>query len=386
VIGSAGRRLTSRCTARGFASFPDNRRVRLGVEAALVDGVIHPGDVEIADGRIARVGLSGRGRGIAVPGFVDLHVHGFGGVDFAGADTDGYRRAGAALIATGVTAFNPTFVTAPVDELVTSVQAMPNVGIGPRILGAHLEGPFISAERLGMHPLADRRDPDRATVARLLDAGRVTHVTLAPELAGAGELIDELVARGIVAACGHTDANADEAHAAFDRGATHVTHLFNAMRPFGHREPGLVGAALTRADVSVELILDGNHLAPESVEIAWRAAAGRVVLVTDAMAAAGVGNGRWRLGRVEVDVRDSVVRRQDNGVLAGTVLTLPVAIRDLMRAGASFAHAVDAATRVPARVAGRSDVGTLAPGARADVVVLDGDVEVVRVLVDGIEH
>ena len=270
--------------------------MRLGVEAALVDGVLQPGDVEIADGRIAAVGLAGRGTGIAVPGFVDLHVHGFGGVDFAGADTDGYRRAGQALLATGVTAFNPTFVTAPVDELVASVHAVPTHAIGPRILGCHLEGPFISAERLGMHPLAVRRDPDNATIERLLAAGRVTHVTLAPELPGADELIDTLVARGVVAACGHTDADAAEAHAAFDRGATHVTHLFNAMRPFGHREPGLAGAALARADVTVELILDGNHLAAETVEVAWRAAAGRVVLVTDAIAAAGVGDGTWRLG------------------------------------------------------------------------------------------
>jgi N-acetylglucosamine-6-phosphate deacetylase len=356
--------------------------VRLGVAASLVDGALVPGDVEVADGEIAAVGLAGGGRGIAVPGFVDLHVHGFGGADFATTDTDGYRTAGAALLATGVTAFNPTFVTAPVDELVESIRAMPTAGVGPRVLGCHLEGPFISPRRLGMHPAAARRDPDAETVERLLGAGPVTHMTFAPELPGGRELLATLAARGIVAACGHSDATSEQAHAAFDAGATHVTHLFNAMSPFAHREPGLAGAALARDDVTVELILDGHHVAPEAVTVASRAAAGRVVLVTDAVAAAGVGDGRWRLGAVDVEVRTGIVRRLD-GVLAGSVLTMPEAIRNLIAAGASLEQAVDAATRAPARASRRADVGRLAPGAPADVVVLDDAVEVTSVLVGG---
>jgi N-acetylglucosamine-6-phosphate deacetylase len=356
--------------------------LRLGVEAALVDGVLLPGDVEIENGRVAAVGLAGRGRGIAVPGFVDLHVHGFGGVDFASADLEGYRRAGEALLATGVTAFQPSFVTAPGDELVASLRAIPEAEIGPRVLGAHLEGPFISPARLGMHPAAARRDPDLALAERLLAAGPVAHVTLAPELDGALGLVDLLVARGVTAACGHTDATAPEAHAAFDRGATHVTHLFNAMRPFAHRDPGIAGAALARDDVTVELILDGNHLADDAARVAWRAAAGRVVLVTDACMAAGVGDGEWRMGSVDVVVRDGVVRRRD-GVLAGSVLSLREAVRNLMRLGVPLEQAVDAATRAPGRVAHRPGLGVLEPGAPADVVVLDGDVEVRRVLVAG---
>jgi N-acetylglucosamine-6-phosphate deacetylase len=361
--------------------------VRIGVEAALVDGVLVRGDVSVEDGRISAIGLAGAGSGIAVPGFIDLHVHGFGGVDFATADAVGYRRAGEALLATGVTAFKPTFVTAPADELVASLAEVPTDGVGPRMLGCHLEGPFISPLRLGMHSAASQLDPDPAILARLLDAGTVTQMTFAPELPGAAELLATLTARGIVAACGHSDADAAEAHAAFDRGATHVTHLFNALRPFGHRAPGLTGVALARDDVTVELILDGNHLADETVRLAWRAAAGRVVLVTDAIAAAGVGDGegRWHLGSVDVEVHDGVVRGSD-GVLAGSVLTIPAAIRGLMQAGATFEEAVAAATSVPARAARRADVGVLHPGAIADVVVLEGEVEVSRVIVGGVER
>lgn len=358
--------------------------MRLGVEAAVVDGVLVTGDVELTDGRIAAVGRGGGGIGIAAPGFVDLHIHGFGGIDFAAADDAGYRRAGEALLETGVTSFQPTFITAPEDEVAASLAALPSGDVGARVIGCHLEGPFISAARLGMHPAAARRDPDLALLERLVGAGRVTHVTLAPELPGALELLDALVSRGIVVSCGHTDATAAEAHAAFDRGATAVTHLFNAMRPFAHRDPGIVGAALARDDVTVELILDGNHVADDAARVGWRAAAGRIALVTDAIAAAGVGDGRWRLGAVDVDVRDGVVRRLD-GVLAGSVLTMPEGLRNLVRLGATLQAAVDAATRVPARAARRPDLGTIAPGAAADVVVLDDRLEIRRVLVGGSE-
>jgi N-acetylglucosamine-6-phosphate deacetylase len=359
--------------------------VRLGVAATLVDGVLVPGDVEVEDGRIAAVGLAGGGRGIAAPGFVDLHIHGFAGVDFAAADVSGYRRAGEALLETGVTAFQPTFVTAPVDELAASLREAPSGIVGPRVIGCHLEGPFISPVRLGMHPAAAQRDPDRALLDRLLAAGPVTHMTLAPEREGALDLVDVLVARGVVVSCGHTDATAPEAHAAFDRGATHVTHLFNAMRPFAHRDPGIAGAALARDDVTVELILDGNHVADDAATVAWRAAAGRVALVTDALEAAGVGDGRWHLGAVEVEVRNGVARTAD-GVLAGSVLTMPEAIGNVVALGATLEQAIDAATRVPAGVARRTDLGRLAPGAAADVVVLDDNLEIRRVLVGGAER
>jgi N-acetylglucosamine-6-phosphate deacetylase len=233
-----------------------------------------------------------------------------------------------------------------------------------------------------MHPAAARLDPDLALLERLLDAGPVTHVTLAPELDGALDLVDVLVERRVTVACGHSNATAEEAHAAFDRGASLVTHLFNAMRPFAHRDPGIAGAALARDDVAVELILDGNHLADDAASVAWRAARGRVVLVTDSLQAAGVGDGRWHLGAVEVEVRDGVARLP-SGVLAGSVLTMHEAVRNLIDVGATLEQAIDAATRVPARAARRSDLGSIAPGARADVVVLDDSLEIRRVLVDG---
>jgi len=352
----------------------------------VVDGALVAGDVEIDAGLVARVGVpGGRGSGVAVPGFVDLHVHGFGGIDFAGADLDGYRRAGEALLASGVTAFRPTFVTAPEAELLDAVRAVPPADVGPRVLGCHLEGPFLSPSRLGMHPAAARRDPDAALLQRLIAAGPVAHVTLAPELPGALELVALLRDRGIVAACGHTEATAEQAHAAFAAGATHVTHLFNAMRPFAHRDPGIGGAALVRDDVTVELILDGNHVADEAAQVALRAAAGRVVLVTDAMAAAGAGDGCWSMGPVPVEVQGGVVRTLD-GVLAGSVLTMAAAVRSLLRLGETLEHAVDAATRTPARAARLADVGRLAPGCPADVAVVDADLAVTRTLVGGVER
>jgi N-acetylglucosamine-6-phosphate deacetylase len=358
--------------------------VKLGVEAAIVDGVLLRGDVEIADGRIAAVGLGGGGRGIAIPGLVDLQVNGFGGVDFAGADGAGYRRAGEALLECGVTAFQPTLITAPEDELVPALAEVPVERTGPRVIGVHLEGPFLSPLRLGAHPGTSRRDPDRALLERLLAAGPVSAMTLAPELDGALELIDVLHEHGVVASCGHSNATAEEAERAFERGVRTVTHLFNAMRPLGHRDPGIAGAALARDDVVVQLILERHHLADVTAKIVWRAAAGRVALVSDAIAAAGVGDGSYRLGAVEVVVRDGVARRGD-GVLAGSTLALIDGVRGLHALGVPLVDAVAAATAVPARVVRRPELGALRPGADADVVVLDDSLEIRAVLVGG-EH
>ena len=172
--------------------------MRLGVEAALVDGRLEPGDVEIDGGAVAAVGLGGgSGHGIAAPGFVDLQVNGFAGVDLMAADRDGYARVGEALLATGTTAFQPTFITAPEEAMLNALRGMPRGGIGPRVLGAHVEGPFLSPRRAGVHDRRGLSAPDLARLRRLLDAAPVTQVTLAPELPGAFELIDELVARGI---------------------------------------------------------------------------------------------------------------------------------------------------------------------------------------------
>jgi N-acetylglucosamine-6-phosphate deacetylase len=359
--------------------------VKLGVEAAIVDGVLMPGDLEVADGRIAAVAVGRRGgRGIAVPGFVDLQVNGFGGVDFATADAAAYRRAGEALLETGVTAFQPTLITAPEADLVRALNEVPSEPIGPRILGVHLEGPFLAPQRLGTHPASARRDPDLALLERLVGAGPVSQVTLAPELDGALDLIDFLHARGVVVSCGHSNATAEEAARAFERGVATVTHLFNAMRPFGHRDPGLAGAALARKDVIVQVILDQHHLANETAQMVWQAAGGRVALVTDAIAAAGIGDGLYPLGGVAVEVREGVARNA-GGALAGSVLTMLDAVRNLHALGAPLVDAVAAATSVPARVATHAS-GVLRPGADADVVVLDDTLEIRTVLVGGQER
>jgi len=357
--------------------------MRLGVGAALVEGRLVPGDVEIVDGQVAGVGLgSPNGNGIAAPGFVDLQVNGFAGVDFFSADSEGYRKAGKALLECGVTAYQPTFITSPEDELTAALREVPQNGSAPRIIGAHLEGPFIAPERLGTHPAESRRDPDRDLLERLLAAGPVSHVTLAPELNGAHELMELLRRRGVTVSCGHSNATAAEARAAFARGAKTVTHIFNAMRPVAAREPGLAGAALFSPDVVVQVILDGVHLADDTARLVWQAASGRVALVTDSIAAAGAGDGTYRLAGVDVGVENGVARRADS-VLAGSTVPMIEAVRNLVALGAPVDAALSAASEVPARIAGRPDLATLKPGARADLVVLDDELEIVRVLVDG---
>jgi N-acetylglucosamine-6-phosphate deacetylase len=335
------------------------------------------GDVEVDDGRVVGVGLSPAGkRGLAVPGFVDLQVNGFGGVDFLTASTADYATAGEALLAAGVTAYQPTFITAPEEMLLDALRAMPANGSGPRIIGAHLDGPFLSPQRLGTHPPEHRRDPDVALFDRYLEAGRVTTLTLAPELPGADALVRRARERGVVVGAGHTNATAEQAHTAFDHGVTTVSHIFNAMRPFTQRDPGVSGAALARQDVVVQMIVDGRHLADETVRLVWAVAGGRVALVSDATAAAGAGPGTYRLGAVEISVTNGVPLRAD-GVIAGTALTMIDAVRNLHALGVPLADAVAAATAVPARLLGRDDLGRLEVGGAAAFVVLDDRLEVI---------
>jgi N-acetylglucosamine-6-phosphate deacetylase len=356
--------------------------VRLGVAAALVDGRRLPGDVDVVDGEVAALGLEPRGSGLAVPGFVDLQVNGFGGVDLMGADRDGYRRAGEAMLEHGTTAYQPTFVTSPAPDLLAALRALPENLEGPRIIGAHLEGPFLNPRRLGAHDAEGCRAPDLRLLEQLLAAGDVRQVTLAPELPGAFELIDALLARGITVSAGHTEATAAEAHLAFDRGVTTVTHLHNAMRPSTPRDPSIAMAALTREDVVVQLIVDNHHLAADTVRVAWQAAAGRFALVTDAVAAAGMGDGEFRLASRAVQAVDGVVRGPE-GQLAGSALTMLEAVRNLHALGVALEDAIAAATSVPARVARRPDLGVLRVGGPADIVVLDDRLEIQRVLVAG---
>lgn len=361
--------------------------MRLGVAAALVGGVCRRGDVEIdAEGRVAAVGVPGRGRGLAVPGLVDLQVNGFAGVDFLNADAEAFAHAGVGLARTGVLAYQPTLITSRPEQTIAALTAADNARMngGARILGVHLEGPFLSPQRPGTHPVELLRAPEVALVRRLLAAGPVTQVTLAPELSGALEVVTECVRAGVLVSCGHSNATAAQAHAAFDRGARLVTHLFDAMRPFTHRDPGIVGAALTRDEVLLGLIADPSHLAPETIRLAFQTAPGRVVLVTDALAACGQPDGHYRLGEVEFDVAGGVARRAD-GTLVGSTITLVDAVRHACdAAGVAVEQAFDAATRTPARLFPGKDIGLLRPGDRADVLVLDDELSVRTVLQNGV--
>jgi N-acetylglucosamine-6-phosphate deacetylase len=365
--------------------------VRLGVRAALVDGELVPGDVVVDDGRVLEVGAGpAGGSGLAVPGFVDLHINGVVGVDFLSTGLDGYRAAGAALAATGVTAYLPTFITSPLGDYpealaVAAEAAALGAGTGARVLGVHLEGPYLSPAWPGAHDPAQLRAPDAAEALALCDGGPVRMMTLAPERPGGLELTRALTERGIVVALGHTDADAATANAAFDAGARAITHLYNAHRRWTARDPGVGGAALIRPGVTVQAIVDHVHLAPEAAYAAFLTARERFSLVTDAMEAAGQGDGVYRLGRREVSVHGARAELSD-GLLAGSVLTMDVAVRNLHACGATLAEAVWAATGAPARLLGDPGLGLLRPGARADITVLDDDLQVVRTLVAGAEQ
>jgi N-acetylglucosamine-6-phosphate deacetylase len=358
--------------------------VRLGVRAALAGGVEVAGDVEVEDGRIAKLALSPPGGGgLAVPGFVDLQVNGFAGVDFLTAGPNGYAAAGAWLARAGVTAFQPTLISSPPEALQAALArgAAAAERSPVRLLGFHLEGPFLSPQRRGAHPEEHLRDPDVGLAEELIAAGPVAAMTVAPELPGALELIEWLVERGVQVRIGHTDADAQTTHAAFDRGARAITHIHNAHRPFSARDPGPAGAALARDDVAIMAIVDGVHLAPETVAVVRRAAGERLCVVSDAVAAAGLGQGRFGLGAQEIDVRDGRSTLAD-GTLAGSVGGLDESVRLLVQGGASLAEAIRAVSRAPALLAGRPDLGALEPGAPADIIVLDDELRVQRALVE----
>lgn len=360
---------------------------RLGVAAAIVDDELVSGDVEISDGMISGLGLSPAGRsGLAAPGFVDLQVNGYGDVDFLSADVDGYRQAGEVLLSTGVTAFQPTLVSAPIDVLLNAVEtarkARPE--IRPRILGVHLEGPFLAPRWKGAHDERWIIPPDISVAERLCLAGSVTTMTLAPEQPGGMDLLRWLVAHGVVASIGHSDADAATAHAAYDAGARSVTHLHNAQRRFGARDPGVSGVAMTRNDVTVELIPDFVHLSRETVRLAWLAAGHRLAVVTDAISAAPRSTGEFQLGDRTIFVAEDAARLPD-GTLAGSVLSMDKAVRNLVELGVPVSKALRAATTIPAVLLGRADLATIRAGTVADVVVLDGALMPVRTLRDGVE-
>ncbi|HUO45742.1 MAG TPA: N-acetylglucosamine-6-phosphate deacetylase [Acidimicrobiia bacterium] len=360
---------------------------RLGVAGALIGSDLVVGDISIANGHIEAIGLSPRGTGLAIPGFVDPQVNGFAGVDFLTATPQEVAEAGAALARTGVVAYQPTLITSRLQDTVSAagiIREAVGLGRGARIVGIHLEGPFLSPRRPGAHPPELLKSPDWEQIAPMLAAGPVTMVTLAPELPGAREVITRLVEGGVIVSLGHSDAKAQEADQGFDAGATAVTHLFNAMRPLSHRDPGIAGAALARSSIYLGVIVDGHHLADETIITIWRAAAERMVVVTDAIAATGQGDGTWKLGEVSVEVKDGVARRSD-GTLAGSVGTMDSSFRNLLDLGIPLPDVVAATSHNARRLLGLP-AGDLTKGAHADLVVVDDNYCVVRALIAGKER
>jgi N-acetylglucosamine-6-phosphate deacetylase len=352
-------------------------------------GVLSPGWIRLAGPLIDAVGSGDARERPAIdlqgqwvlPGFVDLHVHGGGGASFTEGTSDEARMAAAFHRGHGTTTMLASLVTAPVAELETRAALLAGLADEGVIAGLHLEGPFLSPARRGAQDPRHMLTPDVAVFARLHAAarGHLRVITLAPELPGALGVIEAAARAGVTVAVGHTDATAEVTLAAIDAGATHATHLFNGMRPSHHREPGAAGALLDRDEVTCEVIADGVHLHDIAIRLTARVAGpGRLVLVSDAMAAAGMPDGRYQLGSMRVTVAGGVARLLEDpgqaGAIAGSTATLADVVRHAIAAGLPVPDVAAAASTNPARVLGIGDrTGTLRPGLAADLVVCGDD-------------
>lgn len=387
-------------------SVPDNALVinellLAGAHVVTPDGVLGPGWIRVAGGRIVEVGAGttpvGGGEVVnltdrwILPGFVDIHVHGGGGASFTEGGAAEARQAAAFHRAHGSTRIVASLVTAPLDELEQRAGMLADLVDEGVIDGIHLEGPFLSHARCGAQDPRYLIDPDVAAVKRLISAGRghVRQITIAPELPGAADLIHAAVEAGVVAAAGHSDATAQATDAAIDAGVTHATHLFNGSRPLDHREPGPPGALLDR-QVTCEVIADGTHLHDTTIRLVWRAAgSGKLVLVTDAMGAAGMPDGRYRLGPQEVVVNGGVARLAEGlpgaGSIAGSTATMAHCVRRALRnVRLPVLDVAAAASTTPARVVGLGgETGAIRPGLAADLVVLDTGLRLTAVMARG---
>jgi len=363
------------------------------VEGSQIAGVGHRDEIRIPPGATDCVatGLT------VIPGFVDLHIHGAGGHDVVEGDEPALDRIASTVARHGTTSIVATTVTAPVEQTCRSLENIaqyirghekPNVTgrLVAEILGIHLEGPFISPARRGVHPPSAIARPSVEILGKFIKAGDglVKILTLAPELPGAMELIESAVAAGAVAAMGHTDADYEQARAAIRAGARHAVHTYNAMRPFSHRDPGILGAIMTDPEVTAEIIADGVHVAAAAIQVLIGAKGfDTVLLVSDGIAATGMRDGNYRLGDFEVSVKDGVARNSE-GKLAGSTLTLDRALRNLVGLGVPLIEAVRMATLLPARrlsMAGKK--GVIAAGADADLVALTPDLRVQWVMTRG---
>jgi N-acetylglucosamine-6-phosphate deacetylase len=362
----------------------------------LDDGVI----VEVSGRALREVPKNCRvvdlGDGILAPGFIDIHIHGGAGHDVMESAPDALPAVGRLLASHGVSSYFPTTMTAPVDSTLQALQRLADAietadkdqhPSDPRArpLGIHLEGPFISHIRRGVHPASNLLPATLNMFERFWQAarGHIRVMTLAPELEGAHEVIAEAVRRGVCVSLGHSDADMNTTSRAVAAGARHATHTFNAMRPLNHRDPGILGEVLTDSRLSADVIADGIHLDPAVVQLFLKAKGpDAALLITDATAATGMPDGRYRLGSCEVEVKDG--KCLAGGKLAGSVLTMDRAVRNVMQfAQLGLQQALRLATLNPARVAGLADRGEVKAGVQADLVVLGPNGEVRNTIIGG---
>jgi N-acetylglucosamine-6-phosphate deacetylase len=353
-------------------------------------GVIRQGCVEVGDGRIRAVAEypTVRDGHWILPGFVDMHTHGGGGHTFTTGDPEAARQAAAFHLRHGTTTLLASLVSSPFDLMRTATSAFAPLVREGVLAGVHYEGPYLSTARCGAQNPEFLRDPSVEELTELirLGEGAVRMVTLAPEREGALDAIKLLTAERVVAAVGHTDASYDQTRAAVAAGASVGTHLFNGMRPVHHREPGPTVALLSAPNVVCELVADGVHLHDGMLTFATSVAGPeRTALITDAMAAAGMADGEYELGGQAVTVADGVARLTRDGAIAGSTLTMDAALRHAVAAGIAMSDASRMVATTPARALGLGDrLGALQAGLRADLVVLDEDLTVLRVMRDGV--
>ncbi|MEU4542513.1 N-acetylglucosamine-6-phosphate deacetylase [Nonomuraea dietziae] len=353
---------------------------------------VHDGWLTIEDGRITHVGhgsaprtghsLAGR---LVVPGFVDIHNHGGAGGSFPTGEQDKARDAVALHERHGTTTMVASLVTGSVEDIASATSSLADLCDDGILAGIHFEGPYISKARCGAHDPKLLRRPDPEEFGELVKAGRghVRMLTIAPELPGALDTIRTAAAEGVIAALGHSDATYEQTIAGIDAGARVATHLYNALPPLGHRTPGPIAALLEDERVTIELINDGVHVHSAMLRLAYTVAGPeRTVLITDAMAATGMGDGTYVLGSMEVSVKDGVARLVEGGSIAGSTLTMDVAFRRaVQKVGLSLAEAVEVSSLTPARVLGLDDtIGSIAVGKAADLVVMNDSLEVAGVM------
>jgi len=371
------------------------------VRAVLRDRIVEDAEVLIEDGKI--VGISEKREGAAassalqrldgqgqllIPGMIDVHIHGAKGFDMMDGSTRSVEEVSRACVETGCTSFLATSVSSTLEQFLGMAKSVGEVAgrePGAAIAGIHMEGPYLHPKRKGMQNEAYLRHPDLNELETILAStgNRLKMVTLAPELPGGLEMIERLVAEGIVVAVAHSDATYEQAKTAFAAGASHITHCFNGMRPIHHRDPGVIVAAFEEEKVSLQAIVDGVHLHPAIVRLMHRLKGPEgVVLITDALQAMGMGDGTYLFGGHQTRVEDGVARLQD-GTLASSTVTMNIALRNTIELGVPLCEAVAMATRTPADVLGLSGKGRIEPDCDADLVLLDESYGVVWSMVGG---